>query len=216
MTNRKRNLILGITAGILAAAIVIGAFVNIPLEKETYYYTFSTIAESVIALVAFLGAIVIFRMQLYENKRNYIAEKIAKIAFAGDPLIPEFIASTLVADEILEVAREKIAEVDGILTRARLRKMLDEIEAIDSSNEIIKTRMIDFSLMAICTAIISIIGLFLTPFLFGWVLQSNTTLGHTSVPIGNVYLFFITIFSCLALIFGLRVILEIFRSINRK
>ena len=83
MTDRKRNIILGIMAAVLFAAIVICFFINIPLTEETYYSTFSTIAETTIALVAFLGAVVIFRLQLYESKRNYLAEKIASIVLTG-------------------------------------------------------------------------------------------------------------------------------------
>lgn len=212
MTGRKRKLLVGIAGVLFAATFILASFVDLPIDKETFYYTFSTIAQSILTLVAFLGAIVIFRLQLYENKRRELADEINSnvLSARGFRQVP-----LLLPDGVFSEAK-KYLPILSAADQETLNNIFKEVTIIDDSSDVIKLKMVDFTLIAICSAVISILGLFLTPFLNGLVLHLSQSGSNYTAPLGKIFLFFTTLFACMGLFYALGVILEIFKSISRK
>lgn len=211
LTKRKR-LFLAVTPAIFIALVVIfNYFFNFTVEKETFYYSFSTIAQTIIALIAFLGTIVIFRLQTYENRRS---ELITQLRVYNNNVIRS-------ADQVLERAK-KFSSKDGndnygfIVSNEEVGVIINEIDVIDSSSDTIKFKMIDFSLLAVLNSVVALIGLFLTPLLSNLTTHIIQNSVDHSLMLGKSYLFFNIVFSCFSLIYALIVILEIFKSITKR
>jgi len=122
-------------------------------NSSTYFYVFSTISQSFVALVAFLGALVVFKMQLIENE---IKETRRGIGVELNYYLNSQ-ADTFNNDEIIESINKRVStDAHYSILRASGDKM---IKRTNEKREI-RRSMVDF---AIWNFIVVAIALILLP-----------------------------------------------------
>lgn len=109
-------------------------------NENVFFYTFSTIAQSFVALVAFLGAIVVFKMQLIDqNVRRIIGGINIQLNYYAGPSE----ANTLDSDQVIDLIDKRI-ETDAHYRI--LRKNGDDLIKLRDERRILRRSMVDFTI----------------------------------------------------------------------
>lgn len=141
---------------------------NIFINKNLYFYTYSTIVQGFLALVAFLGAIVIYKLQLIEMDLNKMRDRVI-------PSLRFFLgttADTLSWFEAMNEARkimgqkqkENWQKENANIIKIYYRKM----KKISREKRAIRSKMVYFSFVSFINIGIALISLLFTEIFAGF------------------------------------------------
>jgi hypothetical protein len=124
------------------------------IDATPYFYIFSTIAQGFVALVAFLGAVIIFRLQLYENEMEKVSEA-AKILLHSFSLPEERAAFSPV-----EIFGKCSYIINDLKTEhPQLRIVYNKMEEILKQKGRIRNQMVDFTIISFINISLALINL---------------------------------------------------------
>lgn len=121
-------------------------------EANLYYYTFSTIVQGFLGLVALLGTVVIFKIQLLENEMKTTTEtSFSHIQDNFEPNIAIFSALEMM---------NKLGEIcDKQQTSGLTKAVYLNLTELNSAIGDIRTKMVDFTLFSFLNISLALIGL---------------------------------------------------------
>lgn len=150
----------------IASSIVVLALIvllvieanNIFLDQNLYYYIFSTIVQGYLALVSFLGAVVIYKLQIAENSLNSINERLKGPAkyFKGAP------AESFSVEEMMQLGKEMTSRTEKSFYENTVEKGYIEMDKILKEKKDIRSKMVDFSLLSFFNVGMGLIGLLIS------------------------------------------------------
>ncbi len=129
-------------------------------DQNLYYYIFSTIVQGFLALVAFLGTVVIYKLQIIETDLNATANK-------AEPSVENFVGITARTLSWVEIMNE----ANKILDAPAGNKNYDEedidklaifslkLSSLSKERGLIRSRMVDFSLLSFLNVGFSLIAM---------------------------------------------------------
>jgi hypothetical protein len=131
-------------------------------EINLYFYTFSTIVQSFVALVAFLGAVVVFKVQLED-------QALAKLSDAVEISVHHYrgsYAKTYSPFQMLTEC-EQILEKEPVDygSKELIRKVSKQMrETLNSRNEV-RSKMVDFAALTFMNVAVALVSLLFSPIL---------------------------------------------------
>ena len=125
------------------------------LGEDSLYWFFSTVAQSFLTLIAFLGMIAIFRLQNISTLSNSFVESSKKLLIKFKGAETEFFT----VDDCVKNCKEIPGE---LYSRAVLK-----IEDLAGKEKFIKERIISFSSLSFLVIILSIFFIPITPIIAG-------------------------------------------------
>ncbi|MFZ2187291.1 MAG: hypothetical protein WAV46_01530 [Candidatus Moraniibacteriota bacterium] len=135
-------------------------------DQNLYYYTFSTIVQGFLALVAFLGAVVIYKLQIIESD----LEKISNNLYFFIKVFPPFSESVEGVHSWAEIMNEggriintpenKTGMYSDSIQRAEI--YWNKLRKLSSDRGDIRTKMVDFSLFSFLNVGFSLISMPIT------------------------------------------------------
>ncbi|MDD5251848.1 MAG: hypothetical protein PHT12_04425 [Patescibacteria group bacterium] len=163
------------------------------IGENAFLYFFSSVAQSLLALVGVIGAVVVFRMQLIEMEAERCAERMTdelsiwSSKFTGT----DKWAAIDVAQELDNSCRDE-KTVASILNAARPHRLRLETLKIDKSD--LRNNLVDFVLVTFIT----------TASAFGCVLATQLFVRYPRL--GTVAAMSVLMLVCYSLLFGWRVV----------
>ena len=135
------------------------------LPIDTLFWTFSTVAQALLALIAFVGVLAIFRLQAVSSELASFCENIRSQVknFEGT-------ADTYTHKEIIEACKkwaEKNNEdhLGSVVQLTDIRRITPKIKDLEIKLGYIKERILNFALVVIITTATALIFLPLAPLL---------------------------------------------------
>ncbi len=129
-------------------------------DASVYYYTSSTIVQGFIALVAFLGAVVVFKLQLYETEMQDYTSFIK-------PYLHQHrgqISSTYSPFEARDESRKILEGVDT-MHFAQIKDFVNKVDNIAGKQVELRRRMSVFVIVSFTNVTIALLSLLLAPIL---------------------------------------------------
>lgn len=136
---------------------------NIFSDQNLYYYTFSTIVQGFLALVAFLGAVVIYKLQIIESD----LDKISNNLYLYVRVFPPFSESVEgvyswseimnEGERIINAPENKTGMYSDSIQKAEI--YLNKLRKLSSDRGSIRTKMVDFSLFSFLNVGFSLISM---------------------------------------------------------
>lgn len=128
-------------------------------DQNLYYYTFSTIVQGFLALVALLGALVVYKLQIIEAELNNTRDRM-------EPDLSKFIGEATQSFSWIEAMNEARKILDNkenysdnnrpLLGRIEMNwKKLDGL----SRDRVIRSQMVDFSLLSFLNISLALIAI---------------------------------------------------------
>lgn len=146
--NTKRSKIL-VTIDSLLLIILLSFFINTAFKDQNlYYYTFSTIIQGFLALVALLGAVVVYKLQIIETELNGTRDRMEND-------LTYFMGQAVYSFSWIEAMIEarKILDNNAYTESSGNEKYIERIEAnwtkldkLSKERGIIRSKMVDFCL----------------------------------------------------------------------
>lgn len=154
------------------AAFTVILFANkdiVMRDKDLYYYTFSTIAQTFLGLVAFLGSVCVFKLQILETEALTVQERLR------EPL-SHFFGISQVGDMTWVEMKDKGLSMEG-KDSADMRQVIikvcsNRMEQIDGSRRLLRSSVVDFGLLSFLNVGLALIGLPLTRIFAGEAVSS--------------------------------------------
>lgn len=128
-------------------------------NNNVYYYFFSSIIQGFMGLVAFLGALVVFQIESYENKIQRLSDSVE--TFVGH--CRGSAAKVYSPFEMMEACREILGDPKNESNRSFIEKISATMKGVFDQQWEIRSGMVTFTLLAFCDVILAMIFLFLTP-----------------------------------------------------
>lgn len=196
--------------GLFFALLIMGATIyystkGFKITEPAYYYTLSTIAQTLAAMIAFTGMFVVFRLQILKDKRENLYNELEYLAKkAKDEPHPAYIEVPPYYNELfnlydlddetrikrLSIFLGNISQINTNLIPHEIRGLIKDVEKkIKQINEIkgeyseTKNIMIIASICSIATIMTSI---FLLGFYKPWPLLDGETYEYFSMPFSGV------------------------------
>jgi hypothetical protein len=130
-------------------------------ESNVFFYTSSTIVQGFIALVALLGAVVVFKIQLEDQAMQKLSDGVENsIAYWRGAAAKTYTPTQMMnaCKEILEKEKE-----DHGGSKDLLRKVSEKMQETVASRSEARNRMVDFAVVSFLNVSIALICLLFTP-----------------------------------------------------
>lgn len=118
-------------------------------DQNLYYYVFSTIIQGFLALVAFLGAVVIYKLQLLEIEMGSFADKIRPTLekYLGERA--RVLSQKEIDEEIEKIKKSKENDNCYIATYFQLLEQYsNNVPKLRDEKGLIRSKMVDFSIIS--------------------------------------------------------------------
>jgi hypothetical protein len=154
------------------------------IDPTTYYYIFSTITQGFIALVAFLGTVIIFRLQLYENEMEKISDSVSGFIkyYRGTDI------NTYSAIEMMRACQDILAVKSSTAYRLEIEKIYHHMSVVNTTKGETRNQMVEFTIISFVNVSLALISL-----VFPQVLKSFPAVGLV-VTIFNISLSIFSLF----------------------
>lgn len=179
---------------LLAGFVIIGFLVSFGLEiftkEDVYYSTFGAIVQGFIGLVAFLGAVAVFKIELEDQAMQKLSDSI-------EPSVMHYkgiVAKTLTPTQMLNACNEVLEWPEDYGNRDSIRKVKEKMEETLASRGEVRNWMVDFTIVSFLNVSLAIIGLLFTP-----IFSENWDVGGTFL-IFNVYFSIFTLYTAFRLV----------------
>jgi hypothetical protein len=129
-------------------------------DQNLYFYTFSTIVQGFLALVAFLGTVVIYKLQIIEQELNNVRDRMIDdlIVFLGSAANSySWIKAKNEVELILKSRKTQPAILENEISR--LEYGYNKLENESKTKGEIRTLMVDFSTFSFINIGISLLGI---------------------------------------------------------
>lgn len=122
--------------------------------ENIFFYSFSTIVQGFVALVALLGGVVVYKLQIIEGSLNQMADQLRPFLeyYRGAP------AKIYIWQEIITESK-KILESGKEYARAEIEVVSKTMISIVEDRSNIRSSMVDFSLFTFLTIAFALVGL---------------------------------------------------------
>jgi len=171
----------------IAVGILMYFYKNIFNDQNTSFYTFSTIVQGFLALIGFLGTVIIFRLQLIENDAQSTSDNLKPFVRDYRGLLTDSYSWIEMMNEC-----EKISEIPDKLNSfysSKIKVGYERLSKLNKEKSSIRNMMVDFSLLSLINIVLALIGIPLSRFLIihsfiladGIYLIINITLSYASV-----------------------------------
>ncbi len=154
-------------------------------DQNLYYYTFSTIVQGFLALVAFLGAVVIYKLQIIESDLDKISNNLYLYIRVFPPFsesvegVYSWVEIMNEGEKIINSQENKTGMHSDSVKKAEI--YLNKLRNLSSDRGGIRTKMVDFSLFSFLNVGFSLISMTITRF---FVEQELFYLGEAFIIIG--------------------------------
>ena len=144
---------------VFVCSAYIGFYYKIVITQDTLYWVFSSIVQSLVALVALFGVVAIFKLQiLYNRERQIIESTFSPNMF----LYPELAGKTITSIEELSLEINKILKA-GVSEESRVKKFKERIDNLFLSKNLIIDFTIKFSVYTFTIVIFALLFLMSAP-----------------------------------------------------
>jgi len=165
-------------------------------DQNLYYYVLSTVVQGFLALVGFLGAVVIYKLQIIETDLNKISEAVI-------PYLKYFVGakskSFSWAESINEsdrIAKEKKRVSGNKFNIEQIEIYSERLKKLSAEKGEIRSIMVDFSLLSFLNIGFSLIA----------IPVSKIFVENEMYFSGGIVILISILLSCISMVFGLRVI----------
>lgn len=129
-------------------------------DQNLYYYTFSTIVQGFLALVAFLGTVVIYKLQIIEMELNKIGEKLIDFLFSMTGT-QKYLAFTYIeiineSDQFIQSVNSKGMDEQNI---NKIRIYSNKLKDLNNEKGEIRNNMVDFTILSFLNISLALIGI---------------------------------------------------------
>lgn len=152
-------------------------------KENVYFYTLSTIVQGFVALVAFLGAVVVFKIQLEDQAMQKLSDNIEDVIDEYDSAARTY-TPTQMMSACEKIIREKDKE-DTVFIRRFYGKMKETSQSRDEA----RNAMVDFATISLFNVAVALLSLLFTPILItywrvgGVLLVTNVALSIFSLSL---------------------------------
>lgn len=146
---------------ILITALLFYFSSDIFKEQNVFFYTSSTIVQGFIALVALLGAVVVFKVQLEDQAMQKLSDGVeSSVAYWRGTA-----AKTYTPTQMINACREILnnTEEDHGGSKDLLRKVSEKMQETVASRNEARNKMVDFAAVSLLNVSIALISLLFTP-----------------------------------------------------
>lgn len=160
----KYRKILKYIAYALIFVVTILIFYFAPLiftEPDVYFYALSSIVQGFIALVALLGAIVVFKVQLEDQAIQRLSDGVEKFVryYRGEA------TGTYTPTQMVNACKEILDEKTDHGNKDYIKKVYEKMKETLASRNEARNRMVDFAVISFFNVSIAITVLLFTPVL---------------------------------------------------
>lgn len=167
---------------------------DIFLDQNLYYYTFSTIIQGFLALVALLGAVVIYKLQIIENDLNKISDKVEIYVAQIKGAITKTYSWIETMNECQRILSDSADPNSN--NGAYIKMCFDKMQTLSNNRGDIRSHMVDFSLLSFLNIGLALFGLPI----------SKLLVVNSSYYIGTLYLMINILISCISMFFAWKVV----------
>lgn len=166
-------------------------------DQSLYYYFYSTVVQGFLALIAFLGAVVIYRLQIIENELQKMSDKLQRpmVYYRGAP------AETYAWKETLTEAKKILQESKDGNFRHEIEWSSKKMEELLRERGEARTKMVDFCLLSFVNVLTALIGLPLSRLVI--LLSQKAVIGTF---VNSTYLIVVTLLSLFSVFYAFKVI----------
>jgi hypothetical protein len=143
------------------------------VKDSVYYYTFSTIVQGFIGLIAFLGAVVVFKLQIHENEINKVLDVLRGLLDSFYDVECQYSSN----DEIKKICEEK-----KIVLKDSAKSNYIKLTEIDRQKGELRSVLVDFVIITLINVSMAIFGLLFVP-----IFQFHVFIG-TLFLLSNIFL----------------------------
>lgn len=151
------------SSSLSVTALLIYFAPNIFKNENVYFYTSSTIAQGFIALVAFLGSVVVFKVQLEDQAMQKLSDGIEfSVAFYHGSATKTYTPTQMMnaCKEILAKENENYGNNKDLM-----KKISDKMTETLASRGETRNKMVDFAIVSFLNVSVAMISLLFTPIL---------------------------------------------------
>lgn len=164
---------------------------QIAINPETLFWVFSSIVQSLVALIAFIGVVVIFKYQNILMREDRLMEEMNKPDSALAGLGGEL--DSISGQELIAKINKHVFDdpsKEGFRAK-KLRQVRDELNSIEFIRNFLRENLVKFSVYILATILLNLFLLIFTPFLGEIALLATASL-YISIFL-TAYAFFLTI-----------------------
>lgn len=143
-------------------------------DSYVFYYTYSTIAQGFVALVAFVGALAIFKMQRDQDAKQRLGDQMF-------PFIHRIMGNSVIGtllDELIIICKTIAEEPAGHPDRQKIKEIYDKIVPLVESQRLMTIYLKRFAYVCLADVAIALLGIPLIPYVntnvFGPILLGGT------------------------------------------
>lgn len=172
---------------IIIAGLLIYFAPTIFEESNVYFYTSSTIAQGFIALVALLGTVVVFKVQLEDQSMQKLSDGIEPtVVFYRGSITRTYTPTQMMnaCKEIWNNEKENSAMSSNV---DLIKKVGDKMQETLASRNETRSRLVNFAVISFLNIAIALISILLTPifvkywYIGGFLLSANVCLSIFSL-----------------------------------
>lgn len=179
----KQQLVITLLSSAVIALLALESRV-IFTEVELYYYANSTIVQGFIALVAFLGSFVLFKLQLLENAMQQLTDQVATYVAESQGAA----ALTYSPSEMMAACGEISSAASMTVSKPIIDKTFVKMSAIHQSKTEIRAMMVQFVFSASLNVTIALVNILFSPvFAELWILGGIMLTSSVAYSIFNLY-----------------------------
>lgn len=183
-----RNVFLIVT--VLISGLLFYFASEIFTEQNVYFYTSSTIVQGFMALVAFLGTVVVFKVQLEDQAMQKLSDGVEGFVQHYHGLK----ANVYTPTQMFDACKEIIERGGDYGNLDSIKKAKEKMEETLSSRSETRNKMVDFAVVSFFNISVAIISLLFTP-----VLKEHCYIGGILLT-ANVYLSIFTLSQALQVV----------------
>lgn len=146
---------LSIAVYFILILVILVFYKSIFIDQNVSFYTYSTIVQGFLALVAFLGTVTIFKIQLIENE----AQKISIGLEEGVKMYKGIEVHSYSWIGMMNVCQAILENKDSQWQIQQIRSGYDKLCKLRDEKSPIRSEMVDFSLFSFINIIMALIGI---------------------------------------------------------
>lgn len=130
-------------------------------DSYVYYYSYSTIVQGFVALVAFVGALAIFKLQRDQDAKQRLGNEVFPFVhrIMGDSVIG------ISLDELIDMCEPMAKEPSGHPDRQKIKEIYLKISLVVESQRLMTIYLKRFSIVCLWDIGIALVGIPLIPYL---------------------------------------------------
>jgi hypothetical protein len=151
----KNSLYLGILLLIIFAILLFCSYPTVFSDQNVSYYVYSTVVQGFLALIGFLGAVSVFKLQLIENEAQKISaglEDTVKMYKGVEVHSYSWI-------EMMNVCEEIIQDKNSQWQLQQIKSGCDKLFKLRDEKSPVRNSMIDLSLISMINIILALFGM---------------------------------------------------------